>query len=362
VIQSSRASGPGMANESRWVAEVATTLPARLDTAQILAAVRALPEVESATASTPGFHAGVGVSRTVLAQCGNCYVGGLPVPIQSRRVVHHAVSGAAMVGLSAPSESAELFEPHGIEPPRVAIVNRVFARDSFEDGQAVGRAIRIGDTENDWYTVVAVVEGGPPRSALGGEEQPTAEVYLPIGRLSLTAMELSIEGGVDRRRLVDAIERASPGSGVTSIRTRTAYVDHQTAPSRWFGQAFGVLAALMIVLTGYAVYVVSRLGARARRVEMGIRRSFGAKRARVFLHLIGEGVGLAVLGSLAGLWLYLFVHEPLEDATSVSLGLGALAGTVALVVGVHLLTAFAGCFGPARVASNLAPVEALKAG
>lgn len=121
-----------------------------------------IPGLEAESLSTPGALAGLGVRDHATAQCGDCYRGGLPLPFWGAVADHHAVGPGffRLAGMTLGAGRGITWDD-GPAAPRVAVVNRTFANTAFENGQPLGRRVRLGSDLDAWYEVVGVVEDQP---------------------------------------------------------------------------------------------------------------------------------------------------------------------------------------------------------
>ncbi len=199
--------------------------------------------------------------------------------------------------------------------PRVAVVNREFARQVFFSMQkAIGGYYKIKEGRIE---VIGVAEDGNYTSLT---EDPQPAMFLPILQSPSSNTWLVVRSNRDPRQLTEALNRSmrelDPGLPFT-IKTWFKELDSTLFPARVATVSLGVLGGLgaMLAVTGIfgmAAYSVSR-----RRREFGIRIALGAQRGQVlraalqrtFLLLgIGSAVGL-LLGMAAGRVLSFIVYR-----------------------------------------------------
>jgi putative ABC transport system permease protein len=157
------------------------------------------------------------------------------------------------------------------------------------------------------------------------------------------------------RAEVRALDKNLP---LTDVRTMREHMRLPLAPARlfaWLSGAFGVLAMLLaaIGLYGVMAYIV---GGRTR--EIGTRMALGAQSSDVFKLVVGQGMALALVGVGVGLVAALALTRVLS---SVLYGVSAtdpltFAAVAALLAAVALLA----CYLPARRATKVDPMEALR--
>jgi ABC-type antimicrobial peptide transport system permease subunit len=122
-----------------------------------------------------------------------------------------------------------------------------------------------------------------------------------------------------------------------------------------FAGAFGLLA---LVLAAVGIYGVVAYTTRQRTHEIGIRIALGAGQGNVFRQVLGQGLRLALMGLTAGLLVSFAFTRFLRGML---FGVGAVDWiTFASVAGILFLVTLAACFVPARRASSVDPMQALR--
>jgi predicted permease len=186
--------------------------------------------------------------------------------------------------------------------PRVAVVNREFARKLFgSPTAAIGKSYKMQDRMR--IQVVGIVENGKYRYLT---EDPQPAMFLPMLQSPSSASSLVVRSNHDPRQLVAAIRNAlrDVDSGLPSyVETWTQQLDLTLFPSRVATMSLGVLGVLGAMLSitgifGMAAYSVSR-----RLKELGIRLALGAQRKEVLQAALGRALKLLAFGSAAGLLL-----------------------------------------------------------
>jgi predicted permease len=243
--------------------------------------------------------------------------------------------------------------------PLAAVVNQQFLRKFFPgDPNPIGKSFHNGTRV--WQIVG--ISGDARYSRVGEPVPPTFyRAYAQADRLAgmtfavRTAMEpAAIVRGI--RETVRAVDKDLP---VFDVRTQIEQVDDTFSRQRLFailGSAFGLLA---LVLASIGIYGVIASGVVSRTGEIGIRLALGAERRQVLFMILRETFGLAgagvALGLLAAAGLARYVESllyGLEPFDPVTAGVA-----VALMLAVAILAGW----WPARKASRLDPMSALRA-
>jgi putative ABC transport system permease protein len=243
--------------------------------------------------------------------------------------------------------------------PCVAIINESLSRRYFSGQNALGRLLKFGSKADDQCQVIGVVAN---TRDVHLREAPRPQVYLPLLRNTEGSLHLFIRTSADPLALADelrktvwAIDKEQP---VSQVRSMTEVIAQSVAEPRFRTLLLGAFAAAGLTLTLVGIYGVVSYMAGQRTREIGIRVALGAQRSSVLRLVLGEGVRLAgagaaagVLGALALTRLaknQLYNIKPTDPMT--------LAGAAALMI----LVALVACYVPARRATRVDPLIALR--
>lgn len=313
-----------------------------------------------ASLTSPGALQGLGTVSPVTTDCGRCSDGGLPLRYHVRDATHHLVSADsfAAMGVHLRGGRGITDEDTWDAAERVAVVNHALAVRHFENGDAIGRRIRLGTDPRHWHRVVGIVDDPP--TTLGGTLQPAFTVYASILQHPTASADLLV------RR-----EEKSEGDGIanlTAIGTRAGVtVTHRgserdleaenSARLRWFGRWFLVEGAALLVLAIGGAFVAMMLWVRGLSGELAVRRAVGATRIRVFAWVLVRAAGTGLAGAALGLWfgpsLWLGLGDLIEGLPGWNVGLAVRL--TAVLIGVSL----AGAALPAWRAAREAPARIL---
>jgi putative ABC transport system permease protein len=242
--------------------------------------------------------------------------------------------------------------------PRVALINQTMARLFWNGKNPIGRRLRLfGD--NSPVEVVGVVKDST-YVTLG--EPPRLMTYLCLWQNYSPNVTLYVRTHANPEGTIAAVRREVQGLDPGILLTPGETVSQMLEQSLWeprlgamlFG-AFGLLAGLLTVVGIYGVISYS-VGQRTR--EMGIRMALGAQTRDVLRQVLAEGM-ILVAGGLA---LGLLVTVPLSRiSASLLFGISTRDPvTLALAVVILLATALAACYLPARRATRVDPLIALR--
>ena len=245
----------------------------------------------------------------------------------------------------------------GTEAPPVAMINEAAARQYFPDRDPLGQRIAFWGDER---RIVGVVED-ERFHGLTADAPPA--VYTPLAQTPSTGSEVLLlrasgEPAMLTAAVRSAIHALDPELAVFGIEPLQDTVTRSVSRQRFTMLLLGAFAAVAIVLAGIGIHgVLSYLVAR-RTSEMGIRMALGASRGNVIGLVARQGARLAALGLLIGLAGALVATQLLA-----SLLYGVTAtdpGTFAAVAVAVFLVAMLATVLPARRATGVAPVDALR--
>ena len=245
------------------------------------------------------------------------------------------------------------------DAPRVAVINDAAARRLWPGESALGRRFTNGFARDTWYQVVGVVRNVKVNTP---GEAPTPAIYYPVLQRYDSYLTFVVRTTAPPAallpRLLAAVKAVNPGLSVISSGTLAERVTMGLWPARF---ATGLLTALGLV--GLAIAALGLYGAIAHGVtqrtrELGIRLALGAHGSDIVGLVLREGMRVVLAGLLLGLAL----------AAAGSRLLGAWLYGVSpwdplaflLAPAVLGLVAFLACYVPARRATRVDPVEALR--
>ena len=155
------------------------------------------------------------------------------------------------------------------------------------------------------------------------------------------------------------VQSLDPDQPVAAISTMEENIGGSLAARRLTMTLLGVFAGLALVLASVGLYGVMALSVTQRTRELGIRMALGAARRDVFRLVLGQGVTLVSLGIGLGLLGAIAASRALS---SLLYGVGPLDfPALAVAIASLALVALLACWLPARRATLVDPIEALRA-
>lgn len=240
----------------------------------------------------------------------------------------------------------------------VAIVSHQFARAAWPDRDAVGERLRLSGAGNPWLTVVGVVND-VREDALSDVD---ASVYIPAWQLPRHSYEALIRTTADADALVpavrDTVRAMDPTLPVllpqTLDQVMTGTLTARRLPAI-FTAAFAMLALVLAVL---GIYGIVAYAVTLRTRELGLRAALGGMRGDIIRLVLNEGLRTAVIGTAIGA---LFAVVGARLLTQLLFGVTADDPTTFIAAALVLLAAStAACLIPARRATRINPVDALR--
>jgi predicted permease len=325
-------------------------------TRDLLDRVRALPAMESAgigSAVPPDPHISSSVFRVEGAAASERGTSPRSITIAASPGYRAALGMSLRYG-------REFSDADNETAPAVALVNETLARRFWGGADAVGQRFALGDSGTAWIEIVGIVGDGKYRS-LG--EEPTALIMFPMlqsnaGLLKLVARSADSRNGVEAlRRTIESID---PNLPVFDGQTLSEHMRLPLFPARIAAVMFGSFGSLALLLAGVGVFGVVSFTAHRRLQEIGIRMALGACRGNVVSLIVRQGMTPIVVGMAAGFGATLLL-TPLIQMRVVLYGVSerdpATFAAIAIVLAVVGLLA---CYIPARRASAVDPVRALR--
>jgi predicted permease len=240
----------------------------------------------------------------------------------------------------------------------VAVINEAMAKHFWPNQDAIGKRFHFfGDPT--LREVVGVV-GDTVVNNIG--EAPVPLAYLPITQGFSPAVTLqvrttgkpeSVIGGV--RGGIQSLDR---NLAITNVQTIGEIMDQGLWAPRMGAAMLTVFGGLALLLAAFGVYGVLSYSVNQQTREIGIRMAMGAERAHVLRLVVGQGLRLAAAGLVAGVIVALLLVRQLS---SLLFGVSAYDPVTFVGVGLLLLVvAFMACYVPARRATRVDPLVALR--
>jgi putative ABC transport system permease protein len=245
--------------------------------------------------------------------------------------------------------------------PAVVIINETTARRFWPGESAVGKRIGRPGQDPRWQQVVGVVNDIDFPGSLG-EPYTRFQAFRPMAQSPAGGITIALRTSSAPEQLANSLRSAAaeldPTQPVHQIRTARSLVDQGLGNISLLGTLLGAFAALGLALAAIGIYGVTSYSVAQRTGEIGIRMALGAQRRDVLRLVLSKGARVVMLGALLGvggayavsrLLIAAIPELPTRDPAALALI------TIALVA-----VALAACYLPARRATKVDPMVALR--
>jgi putative ABC transport system permease protein len=248
----------------------------------------------------------------------------------------------------------------GAEDRKVAVINEAMVRRYFPGENPIGQRISVEMWDEPHPTEIIGVVGDARYKELEGELRPM--VYFTHPQLVYSSMTLILRttgeperlGPAARQRIL-AIDKDQP---VADIRTMESWLAESIARTRFGTLLLGAFACLALTLAAAGIYGVMSYSVAQRQSEIGVRMALGARALDVLRLVIGQGLALVLAGVVLGLLGALALTRVIA---SLLYGVSATDPlTFGIIVLLLTLVSIVACFIPARRASRVDPLVALR--
>jgi putative ABC transport system permease protein len=264
--------------------------------------------------------------------------------------------------LRVPLQSGRLFSDRDHEnAPRVAIINDLMAERAWPGEDPVGQRITVTwERQKQPMEIVGVV-GGVRHNGL--ESDPRPEVFMPLAQVPFGSMTFVVQTSAEPAAVISPLKTriwdVDPTLVVYDAATLDDLVSQSLAPRRFVMRIVSSLSSLAFLLAAFGIYGILSFSTAQRTAEIGLRRAMGASTNNIVRMVMREGMMPAVTGVVIGLAAALAMRRgiaallygvsPADPLT--------LTGTTALLLVVALIA----CYMPARRATTVDPLAALRA-
>jgi putative ABC transport system permease protein len=251
--------------------------------------------------------------------------------------------------------------------PLVTVVDESFAQKYFPGEDPVGQYLDYGP-EVPPLEIIGIV-GHVKHYGLDGEVPVDPQFYLPLRQVPdqflprvVTRISMAVRTSGDPLPLIGAIRQhvlaVDPNQPIYNVRTMDQVITESIAARRFAMLLLTIFAAVALLLASLGIYGVMSYSVTQRTHEIGIRMALGASALDVLKMVVGQGMLLVLIGvgvGLAGALVVTRVMSGLLFGVSATdpLTFGGISLLLALV-------AFMACYVPARRATRVDPMTALR--
>ena len=322
---------------------------------RLLLELRAAPGVRDATLSNVMLLSG-GVNSTGIYLHGSSYT-----PGQRGNSINRIVAGPAFFEtIGIPLRTGRTFTDRDHRTaPKVAIINETAARRYFPGADPLGRRFGTSLETSGDIEIVGVVRDAKYSQV---REPPPPTMYVPHLQTRMPQAVVQVRTAGDPAATMsvirEAVRRADPNLPMQDVFTQMEQVERRLEQEKLFAGAYALFGVLALVIAAVGLFGLMSYSVSRRTNEIGIRMALGAQRGQVLgqvmresmiLVVTGVGLGLAIaLGTGRFIAALLFALEPTD------------AATIGLAMAVLLVVAALAGYLPARRASRVDPMVALR--
>ena len=324
---------------------------------EVLTRVRALPGVVSA-AEAFSFPMGSISSQDQIVIEGHPLAPGEEPPAVSNNIV----TPGYFQMMQVPLLKGRVFtDADNDKAPQVVVINQTMAKTFWPNEDPVGKRFTVLEDKKKLVEVVGVVRDEKYK---GITETPEPYYFAPLDQNSVPFETLQLRTAVPPETLVVPIENAireiGPTVPISQVQTMTDALNGGNGYFlyRFGAQVTGTMGLLGLILAVVGVYSVVSYAAAQRTHEIGIRMALGAEPKNILGLVLRQGLAITAIGIVVGL---VVSFGGTRAFASMFVGVGAADPltyilVVALLVGVALLA----CWLPARRATRVSPLTALR--
>ena len=251
----------------------------------------------------------------------------------------------------------------------VCIIDQDFLKNVFRNGEALGKRVRLNGAE---YLVVGVQKKDnsifaaySDRSSLDGSVIiPYKNALTMSWSKNVTSLDIYVEDGVSNaeveERLRETLDKIyNHTENAFQVMNMDSLMDTMNSVSSMLSTMLGGIAGIALVVGGIGIMNMMLVSVSERTKEIGLRKALGAEPSRIQTQFLLEAVILSVFGGMIGVGLgclIAFVGARLMD-TSFAISPSAIALGLGFSAAVGIIFGWA----PARRASRLNPIDALRA-
>ena len=279
------------------------------------------------------------------------------------RYYRHQVSENYFATLGIPLVHGRTF---GVEDRRDSsasvVINEATARRFWPGEDAIGKRLRLGRPDGPEMTIIGVVGNARFQNLTSDLSVSEPDVYFSYVQSPSPTLEIAVRGNADVGSLTSVLRREAAAVDATlplyNVDLLEAALRQQTGNARFGSFVLGAFSVVALLLGAIGIYGTLAFVVSLGRREIAIRMAIGASSSNVLRRVVGQGLTLTVAGLVIGLIgarfatralsSQLFNVTPTDVATYASLAI------------VLLLVAISASYLPARRATRVDPLEALR--
>ena len=327
---------------------------------QMFDRLEAVPGVQSVTFSRHALLARGATSKSLYLPGAKTSPGGPPVEAHVHNVRENFLQTMEIPLLLGRS----LTPQDDARAPQVAVVNQTFAQGFFPNENPIGK--RFGfDSEKPGEIAIVGLARDAKYTSQRDDTQPTTYISWKQSLSYMGSAIFEVRTVSDPGSYVSAVRQAvhdvESNLPLNEVKTQIEQADETLAMERLFAKLLSLFGLVAQQLAAIGLYGVMAYSVSQRTHEIGIRMALGASRGNVLKLVLKQGMVLTLIGVALGLGAAYVLTKYLESLTSMLFGVQprdpVTFGVIAVLLTVVALVA---CFIPARRATKVNPLEALR--
>ena len=287
--------------------------------------------------------------------------GGGPVDEPAPHGRQEIIGGDYFHAMQIPLVAGRLFEDgDSADKAPVVIIDEYLVKRYFADRSPLGQQIRRGGPQSPPFTIVGVV--GTINSSDLGQPVTKERIYYPVAQQPRGSMALVLKTGLNPQTLVaqvrSAVQSIDPEQPIADVRTMDQWVMRSLETRRTPMLLLAIFGVVALLLSAIGIYGVLAFAVAQRVREFGIRQALGADQRAILSLVLRQGLLTTAIGIVLGL-IGAFALTGLMSQQLFGVDahdLPTYAAVTGLLLGVVLLA----CYIPARRATLVDPMEALR--
>jgi putative ABC transport system permease protein len=301
----------------------------------------------------------------------NLIIEGLPLESQTLTAEVISISPDYFRILRTPLVQGRFFSESDQDGTRLAaIIDETTVRRYWPNRDPIGRRFRFNpvastpwsqDASTPWLTIVGVVKD-IKHDGLGTNGIPHiyVSVYQQEGKAVSLVLRTPLAPSVLEPSITAEVHTIDPDLTVFAVQSMNEVMDRSLAPRRFSAELVGIFAALAVLLASVGVYGLLAYLVEQRSQEIGVRIALGAQRRDILKMILSQGALLTSLGVCAGL---ILAAISMPAIANLLYGIRTIDPDVFLAAPLILvMVSFAASYIPARRATNVRPIVALREG
>ncbi len=332
-------------------------------------------EATQRLSSLPGVSSASAITQAPLAGGGPQFIFSvegrpLPTPSEAPMASYRVITPDYFQTLGIPLiKGRTLSESDDRNALQAVVINQNMADIMWPGEDPIGKRMTVGvplpNEQPDWARVIGVV-GNVKHTSLTGESgmqmyQATAQtpfITLGLGRSMTFVLRTQLDPASVTESARSVIAGLNPTLPLSNVKTMDTIIHETTAPFRFNMFLLGLFAAIAMILTVVGVYGVMNYAVTQRTQEIGIRMALGAQPSQVRAMVLKQGLALSSIGLAIGL---AGGFAATRLMSSLLFGVSATDPMIfAAVVLILIIVALLTCYIPARKATKVDPIIALK--